>query len=769
LSFRWRVLILAGGLAVPVAAVGSAAAQESGQGLLLEPAPAEDAPEGRPGPGPAPTGEPSTARGATDETPTAGEWVFQDALPDWDLGFTNTIRADDYRVAGNRQAAPYTDTGGQIYDEFTLSARRRVSEFERLDVRFSGVSPGSEYRTTEPGFVAERGRVLWEKGDGALPFRAEGGDFFAFQSLRTVQTSLKGGQVEVQPDLGDGRQHSVQVFTGLQSPTYNELDDDPLLLGGASWLAEDDSWGTFALNAVHGRRDADTVQGTPERTQQVASLAHAIPFELAGQDFDWETEIAGFNGDTDGGGQDESSYGLFTELAGRSQDLPLSYRTSLEQYGEDYQPFGAAVRSDQRAAQNYATWRFDGGLSLRGRYLYFRDALSTDNPTDTHTVGTTLSGPVPVARDLGLLGTMDAFVSDIENRDETVETQTQSLTLNLSAPLSERVTGRTTLLGTRNDDQTAGGVTRITRQGTLAVDYDLPLGDGWRGSVSPGVTARYVTGGGKATFDLSPVVSASLSGNGHTLRTSYNRFFQDPRGANGVDTDQETATFAYSYRTGSHRFGVDADYFERRPDGRENSEAWRLGVFYTLNLQRPPVVTAAADRAAAPAGLPTMADLAPGQPLSAVQEQLYGAGLGAPIDRPGLLIYEARLLEQIQRRQQLAIEHQGGVVQSTTLAIEFDGVGDGRTAQRTFQEVRALLLRRYGPPDIQIEEGAFGPGLSGALRTGQFLRVYQWPTQAGVLRFGIPSRPDGIVRMEIRHARDLPPPGSADWSLFELR
>jgi hypothetical protein len=753
--------VAAAALAVPL----TAQAQTSGSGLVLEPtdpappAPRADTPGSQPLP-PAPS----------DATPTAGEWAFQGALPDWDLGFTNTVRADDYSVAGDPAGAPYTDTGGQIYDEFTYTMRRRLSAYERIDARFSGVVSGSEYRTRDNGFTAERGRIFWEKGDGALPFRGEAGDFFAFQSLRTVQTSLKGGQLEVQPDLGDGRQHSLQVFGGLQSSTYNDLDEDPLSLAGASWLVEDATFGTFALNGVNGRRQADPVFGTPDRSQTVVSLAHAVPFAFAGQDFEWESEIAGFDGDTDAGAADQRDYGVFTELAGRSQDLPLDYRTSFEQYGPDYQPFGAAVGADQRAVQNYATWRFEQGLSLRGRYLYFRDRRSSDNPIDTHTVGAGLSGPVLPGTDLGVIGSVDGFVSDIQDADGVIDSQTQSLTLNLSAPIVDRVTGRTTLLGTRTDDRTPGGITRITRQATLALDYDLPLGRDWRGTVSPGLTARRVTGGTSNTFDLSPVLSASLSGGGHSLRASYNRFFQDPRTQGGVDTDRETARLAYSYRTGSHRFGADADYFERRPDGGRDSEAWRVGVFYTLDLQRPPVVTAgrAAADGARP-GLPTLAELAPGRPLGQVRDRLYAAGLGTPVERQDLLIYEGRLLEQIQRRQQLALESDGERVRSATLAIAFDAIGDGRSAQRTFQEVRALLLRRYGPPDVQIEEGDFGPSLPTTLRTGQFQRVYQWPTQAGILRFGIPSRPDGIVRMEIRHARDLPPPESNDWSLFQLR
>ncbi|MDZ7736599.1 MAG: hypothetical protein U5P41_11220 [Gammaproteobacteria bacterium] len=65
---------------------------------------------------------------------------------------------------------------------------------------------------------------------------------------------------------------------------------------------------------------------------------------------------------------------------------------------------------------------------------------------------------------------------------------------------------------------------------------------------------------------------------------------------------------------------------------------------------------------------------------------------------------------------------------------------------------RAVLIEQYGAPEIQIEEGEFGPNLSTRLTTDQFLRVYEWTVAGEPLRFGIPSRTDGLVRMEIRDA-----------------
>ena len=68
-----------------------------------------------------------------------------------------------------------------------------------------------------------------------------------------------------------------------------------------------------------------------------------------------------------------------------------------------------------------------------------------------------------------------------------------------------------------------------------------------------------------------------------------------------------------------------------------------------------------------------------------------------------------------------------------------------------------------------LERGDFGPGLATALVEGRFLRASEWHLPGGLLRFGIPRRRDGEVRLEARIARTLPSARSGYWSLDALR
>lgn len=63
--------------------------------------------------------------------------------------------------------------------------------------------------------------------------------------------------------------------------------------------------------------------------------------------------------------------------------------------------------------------------------------------------------------------------------------------------------------------------------------------------------------------------------------------------------------------------------------------------------------------------------------------------------------------------------------------------------------------------------GKLGPGLAADIAQGRFRRMLEWRTESGRLRFGIPQRLDGLVRMELRHGADLST--GERWGLDELR
>jgi len=74
-----------------------------------------------------------------------------------------------------------------------------------------------------------------------------------------------------------------------------------------------------------------------------------------------------------------------------------------------------------------------------------------------------------------------------------------------------------------------------------------------------------------------------------------------------------------------------------------------------------------------------------------------------------------------------------------------------------------------GPPSTSISEGNFAPGLQAALRDGRFRRIFEWPTNGGVLRLGIPLRLDGAIRFDAIIARRQPSPGQLIWGLQQVR
>jgi len=238
-----------------------------------------------------------------------------------------------------------------------------------------------------------------------------------------------------------------------------------------------------------------------------------------------------------------------------------------------------------------------------------------------------------------------------------------------------------------------------------------------------------------------------------------------------VDTDIHQTALAYGYQKGRHRLGLEANRFDRDPDTGADTEAYRLSAYWSYSFGRPtrPVTArpvAQMDNADV-ASLPTLLELKPGLSLAAVQKRLTHSRLVPAYRLSSMEVYEARLLDEIGLRQRLVLTHDAGDLSAATLVLYFEDAGNPNGMVRDYARVRDLLLKSYGAPENYQEEGAFGPNLSVELAMGRFERMLEWRTESGRLRFGIPQRLDGQVRMEIMHAPSIP--AGRNWGIDALR
>ncbi len=156
-------------------------------------------------------------------------------------------------------------------------------------------------------------------------------------SFRPLQRALKGGQLELQPQVGwlDGT-HSLQFSSGSNQQTYvgsafeNWFDD---YFNGASWLTENGG-STYSFSLVHGFRQADGA--TPDRNQVTGSFAGVHDRRVGSQILSFEGEMALLNGDIGNGGAgqtDALDYSVLAQVSGRSESSPLTYSFRFDQTG----------------------------------------------------------------------------------------------------------------------------------------------------------------------------------------------------------------------------------------------------------------------------------------------------------------------------------------------------------------------------------------------------------------------------------------------------
>ncbi len=708
----------------------------------------------------------------------------------WHIYGSNTYRADGYNAFGDRTASPYQFTGIQDYDEFNLNFDRQFSAFNRVTGQVTGLLyNASRYRSTFQGTVPERLNIRQENGDFRIPYRVEGGDFFAFESYRTIQRSLKGAQVELQPDWW-GLRHSIVLFSGGGSAAWRsfQLKDD--WSNGASWLVEHPVWGRMSVNLVSNHRKQDATNSVLGRKQYAFSLAYEKAGVWRSEWLPWlsqrltvEGEAGRFIGDHAGvngaaSGQNRQGDGFFVQVSGTSMALPaLGYRARFEAYEQDYRPNGASIQPDRRSAEGHLSWRFVNGLTARARVQNFHTGWQTTNPTDTNVFGFNLSGPLGFGYITGLSGSVDAFWQNAESRDLTTNMVTKAVNTNVSKAVSRAVSVRAGVFYNNTRDRTnATTGTSITRQYLAALDWRTEV-FGFTGVVSPGLVYRVTaTQGSRKNRDVNPTLNVSARRGPHSLTLSWSALDQS-RPTNDLGLTTRTAGLNYAYRRHAYTLGMEANWYERVPDNRttNRTRAWRLGAFVTVNFDKPArrlaaeaVAQTAAPEAATGRFALDIVTIKPSMAESAVRKQVAAAGLGAPTEQAGVLVWFARVMRDIDQLQRLAVEIRDGRVERAALVIEFDDVGNSADVRRVFARVQREVVEQYGRPDGFFDQGDFSVNLGADLAANRFIRVMQWKRDGGLLRFGIPRRTDGRVRMELQFARSFPALQDARWSMEAL-
>lgn len=702
-------------------------------------------------------------------------------MEDWNINGSNTLRSSVYSADGPGAASPYPSEGDMYFDEFNIYLNKQNSRYDSMRGEISGVyNANDDYRSTDFGFVPERMNFVRENGEGDIPYRAEFGDHFAYYSYLTLQRSLKGAQFELQPNINTyGFKHSFVITTGANESNWRDLTLQDDYTTGLSWLAQSDQ-GAFSLNIVHNFRDNSFKAGTLDRNQYVFSLAGERRFNSAEFDVTVEAEAAHFIGDHNGvsgaaSGQDRAGNGYFAQVTGRSKTMPWDYRLRFDRYDQDFQPNGAIVTSDRRSFELHSGWLYQSGVRMRGRLQFFEDGFETANKTSTRTYGANFTGPLLKMFLPDVNGSLDGFIQKRDNETGTIDLTTTNLNLSLSKPFSYGWVGRGTAFFQNVDDESTGTADTFTRQLSLNADHAIQIA-GFRGVITPGIMFRTLRKGTNDSTDFNPTLALSLNRDAHSLRMDYGSLIQNRSIAiSGPDIDTHTLNLDYRYTKKQHTFGLESNFFGRDPEPGDSTEAYRISAYWTYQFDRPAtraLRTADSTRTEDAAPMQTeasIAGLAPGLTEDAVQVALSKAGISGGISQAGYVVYEYPLLSEIFRRQRLVLQYSTGTLMRSALVVDFDDVGNRDSVLQTFERIRQTLIRELGNPTRTIEEGDFSASFVADVNAQRLVRIVEWTTSRGVIRFGIPRRLDNQVRMEIQHARRFPQPRETLWSIEEVR
>ena len=685
----------------------------------------------------------------------------------WHASGDISLDYSNYQYDGALAGSPYSFTGNQWYSTLNSTFNKSLSNYESLGGRFTGLVNRSDYRSQYKNGSVEQFSFNYEKGDAAIPFALDGGDIYASFSPRSLQTPLKGASLELQPASSGAWRHSVALVSGFDQGIYRQINFDKNVYAGASWLMENEAYGSVLLNNVYNYKRPDAAISLVELQQNVTTIAGETEFNIAGQTLNAETEIGALYGDLAGTTpattrKDKLDNGFFARIDGSSK-IPLTYSVEFERNGAHYAPAGAVVTSNQSRLESNLGWRFGNGLRLSGRHSRIEESFETSNPLWQHDYGVRLTGPFGFGIVEGLTGTIDGNITDTKDAAETNRTRNYVSGLSLSKTITEKWTGRYGFRWRQNRNQISGNIANA-QDHSFGLDNNWNL-DKWNGAFSPGFVLTESYDNTRSDFQIGPQFSASASNGGHALNASYQlRQIDQKLPVTGIFT--QSATARYSYTVDEHNIAVSGDYFHRNPDGALYTDAWRTGVTYTYNFDfggeasaAPAIETASASPSDDILLKPSL-----GISLGKWREGLREANLGEPSQSGDIYTLSDKPFSRISLRQQLAYRFDGGKLTKHGVIFEPDSE-DASSLARDYQTALSDLIRKYGRPSATYDTGDFSLNLAEDIASGRFRRLAEWKKGDRVLRFGIPRQLNNMVRFQLVGADSFGSPNNPLWGI----
>lgn len=500
----------------------------------------------------------------------------------WKMLGATSVQVDNYDVTGNKAASPYRHEGTfwQARLGLNLNYDNLVGRVAKVLV---DVRAADDDYLVDDGFDLERLTAELEDGGVGLPYRLKAGDVFVSFSRRTIQRSIKGLSLELQPQSTSNAGHSLIFISGTGSMEWRLVFDgeaSDLYFNGASYLYQTPTGSSFiTANVLHSSQTlGHNVIGMTEYDND--QLLGSIAAETRLGSFLFEGEFAYLSYD-DSRADEENDSAIFAQLTYNKR--PFWWRLRYEDNGANFIPIGGVgVISDRRFGEFQGRYAINGKGQIGVRAQHIEDQFDSSFPeTETTTVGLSFQGR-PFARRSSLNVNFSWDANDISTQDNSRDTELHHYRLKISDHLGR---GYSLNYSAAFRDQ-ADNI--FTAAGSEALDQSLQLGkiltlgpsrSPFNINLRCGVIYRHQwQSNGYSSW--SPLIDFMLHRTNHRLALHLSFLDQDFTVLTTEDLRYHTRRLSYTYTRGNHELVLQIGQQLRRPDSSLKTDSQKASLIY---------------------------------------------------------------------------------------------------------------------------------------------------------------------------------------------